>query len=163
MDLRRLRAGEWILAVSGLILLASLFLPWYTTAGGQRVSGFESMAVVDVLLAAIAASAVAALPVTAAQRVPAVPLALEGLISLGGILALLLVLLRVIDLPGGADARDWGLWVGLAAALAIPVGGFVAMRDERRSKPGRHVDLSGRPTPEPPEIEPTPLPRSERA
>ena len=41
MDLRRLRAGEILLAVSGLVLLVSLFLPWYGTAGddAQRLGG----------------------------------------------------------------------------------------------------------------------------
>jgi hypothetical protein len=34
------------------------------------------------------------------------------------------------------------------------------MRDERRSSQGRHFDLTGRPTPAPPEIEAVPAPRS---
>ena len=35
MDLRRLRAGEWVAAASGVALLVSLFLPWYGGAGGD--------------------------------------------------------------------------------------------------------------------------------
>ena len=47
MDLRRLRVGEWLAAVSGLALLASLFLPWY---GPGSVTGWEALSAIDVLL-----------------------------------------------------------------------------------------------------------------
>ena len=43
MDLRRLRAGEILLAVSGLVLLVSLFLPWYGTAGDAELTGWEAL------------------------------------------------------------------------------------------------------------------------
>ena len=80
---------------------------------------------------------------------------------LGGALAVLLVLIRVLDLPGDASAREWGLWLGLAGALGIVIGSLVAMRDERPSRPGRYTDLSGAPAPPPPEIETIPAPRPE--
>ena len=175
MDLRRLRAGEWLLAGSGVLLLASLFLPWYSMSeatalspGGGMLSvpiaaatrtGFEAFAVLDVVLALIAAGAVAVLPVTAAQRVPAVPLALQSLITVAGLVALVLVLVRVLNLPGDATGREWALWMGLAGAAGVVVGGLVAMRDERPSPPGAHVDLTGRPVARPPEVETLPAPR----
>jgi hypothetical protein len=163
MDLRRLRVGEWITAIAGLVLLASLFAPWYDAdapASGSP-SGFEALAVLDVVLALIAAGAVALLVITAAQRLPAVPLAFNVFVTLGGLLAVLLVLIRVADLPDGAGAREWGLWLGLAGALGIAAGSLVALRDERPSRPGRYTDQSGRPAPPPPEVEPIPPPRPE--
>ena len=33
MDLRRLRAGEWLAAAAGVALVVSLFLPWYEIGG----------------------------------------------------------------------------------------------------------------------------------
>jgi hypothetical protein len=45
MDLRRLRAGEWIVAVSGAALLASLFLPWYGRDAGSATGELASSAV----------------------------------------------------------------------------------------------------------------------
>jgi hypothetical protein len=163
MDLRRLRVGEWIVAVSGAALLLSLFLPWYETDGGAAATGWEGLAVVDVVLAGIVAAVVALLLVTATQRVPAVPVALDSLVALAGFVGALLVSLRVLNLPDGAADREWALWLGLAASLGIVAGGMLAMRDERLSKPGSHTDLTGRPVPPPSEIETIPAPQKERA
>jgi hypothetical protein len=160
MDLRRLRAGEWIAAACGAVLLVALFLPWY--GGGQgEATAWEALAAIDVVLALVAAIGIALLPVTASQRVPAVPIALDAIVTLAALLGLVLVLVRLANLPGEFDGREWGLWLGLAAALGMVAGGAVAMRDERLSPAGRHTDLTGRPAPPPPEIEPIPAPRPE--
>jgi hypothetical protein len=160
MDLRRLRAGEWMASVSGAVLLVSLFLPWYD-AGDANASAWEALAVVDVALALVAAFGVALLPITATQRVPAVPIAFSAFVLLAGLIGTVLVLVRAAGLPDGADGRGWALWLGLIAALGMAAGGGVAMRDERLSPPGRHTDLTGRPAASPPEIEPIPAPRPE--
>jgi hypothetical protein len=97
--------------------------------------------------------------VTATHRVPAVPLAIESLTTLFGMLGVVLVLVRVLNLPGEADAREVGLWLGLIATLGIAGGGLAGMRDERRSPRGRHTDLSGVPVSSPPEVETLPAPR----
>jgi hypothetical protein len=161
MDLRRLRAGEWIVAASGAALLLALFLPWYTADAGRSTSAWESFAVLDIVLVLIAASAVALLVVTATQPVPAVPVTLAALVALGGLVATVLVLIRVFDLPDGAAGRRWALWLGLAGSLGIFAGGLIAIRDERRSTPGRNTDLTGRPAPPPPEVETITAPRRE--
>jgi hypothetical protein len=160
MDLRRLRVGEWLAAVSGAALLVSLFLPWYGAGGGSSTA-WEALAVLDILIALVAASAVVLLVVTATQRVPAVPIALSACVTFAGAIGVGLVLIRVASLPDGADGREWALWLGLAGAVGIVVGGAVAIRDERISPPGRPTDLTGRPTAAQPEIEPLPTPRPE--
>jgi hypothetical protein len=161
MDLRRLRVGEWITAISGVALLASLFAPWYRAEDAPATSGFESLALLDIVLALVAAGAVGLWIITAAQRLPAVPLTVNTLLCLGGLLALVLVVVRVLDLPDDANAREWGLWLGLAASLGIVGGSLLAMRDERLSKPGHPTDLSGRPTAARAEIEAISAPRPE--
>jgi hypothetical protein len=167
MDLRRLRAGEWAVAASGTTLLVSLFLPWYGreagSTAGATLSGWGAFTVVDAVLALIAASAVGLLVVTAIQRVPAVPIALDALVTLAGFAATLLVLIRVLALPGEADGREWALWIGLAGAAGIAAGGMLAMRDERLSSPGRSTDATGRPAPPQPEVEVMPTPPPEGA
>jgi hypothetical protein len=160
MDLRRLRLGEWIAAISGIALLVSLFLPWYRTDDTGTSSGFESLAILDIVLALIAAAGVALFLITATQRLPAVPVAFSVFVCLGGLLGVVLVLIRVVDLPDDASAREWGLWLGLAGAIGIAAGSLVAMRDERPSRPGRTTDLSGAPAPPPAEIETIPAPRA---
>jgi hypothetical protein len=162
MDLRRLRAGEWIAAASGGALLASLFLPWYD-GGAADLSGWEALGAIDVVVALVAAAAIALLVVTATQGVPAVPVMMDALVTLAGIVGALLVLIRVLDLPADAAGREWALWLGLAGALGIVIGGSLAMRDERLSPPGYHTDASGRPAPPPPELEPIPAPGEEVA
>jgi hypothetical protein len=163
MDLRRLRAGEWIAAASGTALLATLFLPWYQLDGGANASAWDSLATLDIVLAVIAVASVALLLVTAGQRVPAVPIAFDGLVVLGGLVAAVLVLVRALNLPDGAAGREWALWLGLAASLGILAGGGLAMRDERLSPPGRHTDLTGRPAPPPPPVETISAPPGEGA
>jgi hypothetical protein len=158
MDLRRLGAGEWLAAVSGVALLVSLFLPWYSPNACLLIgdvsdvptcptaSGWESLSAIDVLLAFVAASGVLLAIVTAAQRVPAVPIALSALVALVGMVGVLLVLFRAIDLPDGADTREWAIWLGLAGAVGIVAGALLAMRDEVR--PGATVpDIPAMPAP----------------
>jgi hypothetical protein len=144
MDLRRLRAGEWIVAVSGMALVISLFTPWY----GEDRSAWDALAVTDVMLATVAAAAVAVFLITATQRVPAVPIALEAIVTILGFVALILVAVRAIWLPEIADEREWGLWLALVAAGGIPAGAWIGMRDDR---------MGG--VPPQPEAEPLPAPR----
>src|SRR5215210_6311011 len=159
MDLRRLRAGEWVTALGGAALLVALFLPWYDE-GAASPSAWESFAIVDVILALVGLAAVLLLAVTATQSAPAVPIAMDALVTLAGVVAFVLTLVKTATLPGEADGRELGLWLGLAASLVVIVGGAFAMRDERRSVAGRNVDLTGRPTAGPPEIETIPAPRT---
>jgi hypothetical protein len=153
MDLRRLRAGEWITALGGAALLVALFLGWY-----DSTTGWEALTVADILLTLIALFALALLPITATQRVPALPLMLDALVALAGKVGLVIVLIRMLSPPGGAEGLDVGIWLAVAASVAIVVGGWLAMRDERLSRPGRPTDLTGRPGPPPPEIEVLPAP-----
>jgi hypothetical protein len=178
MDLRRLRAGEWIAGVSGLVLLVALFLPWYGGEAGSpppagwtvygpldngaaALTGWQSLGALDIVLAAVALAALAIPVVTAVQRVPAVPLAHQSLTTLVGFLAVLLVLIRVLNMPDWAVEREWGLWVGLAATLGVVSGGLIAMRDERLTRAERHTDLTGVPVAAQREIETLPAPRPE--
>ena len=142
MDLRRLGAGEWLAAASGVALLVSLFLPWY----GPSANAWESLAAIDILLAFVAASGVLLAIVTAVQRVPAVPIALSALVTLVGVFGVVLVLLRVLDLPDGVAGREWAIWLGLAGAIGVVAGALIAMRDEVR--PGATVpDIPAMPAP----------------
>jgi hypothetical protein len=160
MDLRRLRAGEWLAGLSGLLLLVALFLPWYSDSAGSR-TGWESLGALDVVLAVVALSALAIPVVTALQRVPAVPLAHQSLTSLVGWLAVVLVLIRVLNMPDWAAGREWGLWVALGAAIGVAAGGMLAMRDERLTRAGRHTDLTGVPVSQQLEVETLSPPRPE--
>ena len=171
--------GEWLVGASGVVLLVALFLPWYgdiapagaygDTPSGTgwtayaalpaTITGWEAFSIIDVILALLALAAISVPIVTATHRVPALPLALESLTAIFGLIGLVLVLIRVLNLPESADGRDVGLWLALAATTGIFAGALVGIRDERRSPKGRHTDLSGVPVSSPPEIEKMPAPR----
>jgi hypothetical protein len=168
MDLRRVRVGEWLAAISGAALFASLFLPWYgtgeqqgnvciasygdTIAGGGvpcgTATGWQSLAAIDILLACVAAAGILIAVVTATHAVPAVPVAISALVSLVGLVGVILVLLRALDLPDWAGGREWGLWLALASSAGIIAGAMLAMRDEMRPA-GTRVEIEAIPAPRP--------------
>jgi len=160
MDLRRLRSGEWIAGISGLVLLVALLMPWYGDDAGSR-TGWQSLGALDVVLALVALSALSVPVVTAFHRVPAVPLAHQSLNTLVGGVAVLLVLIRVLNMPDWASGREWGLWVALAATAGVAAGDLLAMRDERLTREGRHTDLTGVPVAQQLEVETFSPPRPE--
>jgi hypothetical protein len=106
-----------------------------------------------VILAVIALAAIALFFVTASQPTAAIPIAYDALLFLASLIGVVLAVIRVSSLPGLATDRAAGVWIALAGALGVTVGALISMRDERLSAPGRHVDSTGRPVPEPPEVE----------
>jgi hypothetical protein len=117
VDLKRLRAGEWLAAAGGIALLASLFTDW-----DDGRSGFEAMAVGDVLLAALAGLAIALGLLQATQTSPAKPVGAGVLTVAFGVVGVVLVLLKLAGL---------GAFLGLASTLAILIGGWLSIADER--------------------------------
>ena len=142
MDLRRLRAGEWLAAAGGLLLLGSLFMPWY--GGG---SGYEVLTVIDILLVLVAAVAIALAVLQATQTTQALPVAFGVLTVVIGAIGVLLVLFRLIDAPGELDGPDAGAWLGLVAAVALTAGSWRSLANEHVSHipPGPEPEL--RPAP----------------
>lgn len=153
MDLRRLRAGEWIAAISGVVLLASLFLPWSQPSEGSGIelSGWETLSVTDVLLAAVAIAGIAAWVIVATANATAPGIASQTLLMPFALVMAIVLLIKV----WGYDC--YGAWVGLAATLGVLAGLLLGMRDERLSKPGQVTDATGVPA-APPEIEKLPGP-----
>jgi drug/metabolite transporter (DMT)-like permease len=147
MDLRRLRAGEWLAAAAGVVLVVSLALPWYEADDGD-VSGYQALSVIDVLLVLVAASAFTLAILQATQTSPTLPVAFGVLTVVAGAIGTLLVLFRLIDVPGAGpvDVRE-GAWIGLIAVVALTAGGWLSIKNEHVS----HVP----PGPEP-ELRPAP-------
>ncbi len=144
MRLSRLRSGE-ALALFGAVALALLLaLDWFFLSTpdarvGQHESGIRSLgwfAEVLLILAILLALALAFFTVT--QRAPSMPVTLAVLTTLFGALAVIAIAVRLVAQPGlGVDAGNVDVDVnlpailGLLSALAIAVGGWRAMADER--------------------------------
>jgi hypothetical protein len=154
VDLARLRFGDWVLGLAGVAVLAVMFLDWYGVpeeillyTGQSQFNAWEAFAVNDVILALAAVMAIATFVLTAAQPTAAVPLALGALTTLVGIIAFVLVTIRLIwppdVFPEGAPfdtARETGAWIGLVAVAALVAGGLVSIRDERAPRPEHPVE-----------------------
>src|SRR2546421_3555203 len=126
----RIRPGEVLAAAAGLVLLASLWLPWFEPPGGPKLSGWTALHVTDVVLAIAAVAAIGAAVVTAASAKPDAPIVWEAIAALPAFIAVLLAVRRLLDPPGGLE-RCAGVYVGAAASIAVLAGLWLALRDER--------------------------------
>ncbi len=156
-----MRRFEPVAGLGGIALAVSLFLPWYkdTTVvqnnlaeprlayvGGAEYTAWEAFAVIDVLLATVAALAIAVPIVSVVAKGPAKPIGLEVITSVTGLFGVLLVVFRLLDPPHGAFELRTGAWVALAGTLIAWIGSWMSMRDE--STPGaKPPDIPWRPAP----------------
>jgi hypothetical protein len=142
MDRSKLSLGDQIAAASGIVLLIALFLPWYgvdVNVGGvsasESVNAWEAMGFIDILLFLVA---LVAIGVPVARATGSLPEDVPGslLILVAGGLGVLLVLFRLIDIPGSdvpsvAESsvdfgRKIGVFLGLIATAGIAYGGWRA-------------------------------------
>jgi hypothetical protein len=148
VDVRRLRAGEWLAAAGGSALIVSLLLPWYE-GPTETLTGYQALTVIDVLLTLIALLALSLAVLQATQDTPAKPVAAGVLSVVFGAIGVLLVVFRLVDSPSdGLEVRG-GAWLGLVAAIAITVGGWRSLAAEY---------VRGLPPDPEPELRPTPAP-----
>ena len=152
--MERLRTPDKLAGALGAVLLVSLFTPWYT-AGDLDASAFEALSFIDLWLAFFALMGLALAAITATRDAPALPVALDVLTFWTGVIAGLLMLLRLLDVPGpeGID-RGWGLFLSAICVFGLSASAWKAMRDE--SAPG----LRPNPVPERQPVPPADAPVS---
>ena len=99
--MRRLRDGEWIALAGAVALVASLFLHWYGRGGGAEATAWQAFGILDVVLVLLALVPVA-LVRRPRRRVtsPAIPVFFSVMTIVAGLLAVLLILLRIVFQPG---------------------------------------------------------------
>jgi hypothetical protein len=130
MDLRRLRHGEWIAGIAGVVLLVALFLDWYSADGGATANGWESFGLTDIVLAVAAIMGVSLAVAAATQRSPAVPQTISALTVPLALASAVLAVIHTVALPDGASGREIGLYLGLAGAVGVLVGAWRSMGDQ---------------------------------
>ncbi len=136
MDTSRLTTGDIIAGVGGIVLLISLFLPWYGVSvdvagftASESASGWEALGFIDILLFLISVAAVAVVAARAAGMLPAEVPGAVVLLGLGA-LAVLLVIYRIIDIPAEDVpneidlSRKTGVFIALIGASAVAYGGW---------------------------------------
>lgn len=149
MDLDKLSPGEKISAVSGILLFVFMFFDWFgvevagvpgfsgsvTGAGG---SAWDALDVIPIflVLAIVAAVGMAVIRLMDADLEPRVPISV--IVAVLGAIAVLLILYRIVDPPGGGSfggvsvdtTLQAGIFLGLISAAGIAYGGYSAMREE---------------------------------
>jgi hypothetical protein len=128
-----LRAGELGGAIGGLGLLVATFLPWYS-AGGEDVSAWRAFSVTDIVLAAAAVAALSVAICVLFRISVSYPVAGSSVATGFGLVAAVLIVIRLIDPPGGGDPSiEIGAWLGLASAIAVTIGGYMGMQPLKAS------------------------------
>lgn len=150
MEADKLSTGEKIAAVSAILLFVFMFFDWFgvevsgvpgfsgEVAGGGG-SAWDALDVIPLflMLAVVAAIAVAVIRLTDADL--ELPVSLNAIVAALGALAVLLILYRIVDPPGGGSGFEGvevdttlklGIFLSLVAAAGIAYGGYSAMREE---------------------------------
>ena len=140
----RLTQGQLIAAVGAIVLLVAMFLPWIGVSGPSLPSGIPvpqglstgsttenvwkgSTLDVYLLITVIVAALPALLALTDSAEEFSFVSAAAFLLGVVGVI--LVAAFLTVDFPDGAD-RTIGAFLGLAATIAIAVGGFRAMQEE---------------------------------
>jgi hypothetical protein len=128
-------AGGWLTWISGLVLMLSPFMSWY--AGSDEdvtiaVTGWHT-GVLGKLVFVLGAGVLvlALLRELGIELPPAVPESLVIIVI--GALATIFVLIRLISIPDRFfpwDGRSVGIWIALAAAIAVIVAGILRASEE---------------------------------
>jgi hypothetical protein len=152
LDFSRMSPGEFLGMAAALLLLASLFLPWFTTSdenpnsalagasGGESATAWEVFGILDwVLVAACAAPFLLSWIVARGHTLTWKPGEVTMIV---GITAFVLILCNGIILGRPGDSVDIGLdigyFVGLIASAGMLVAGYLrqAFYTTARKPPG---------------------------
>lgn len=155
-DTSRLRFGDMIAGVAGLVLFISLFIEWYSASvktgfgsiGNVSVGGnaWDALGLIPILLTLCALVAIGVAVMRALGNVPRLAITPGMAVLAAGALATLLVLFRILVVPDGGAAssglvkvdfgRSIGIFLALLAALAMLVGGWLTWGEEGKPRPG---------------------------
>lgn len=136
MDVNRLRLGEMVAAAGAAVLFLVMFLDWYGVEGTSvAANAWQVFSWVDLYLFLTVVVALSLAILTMGQRTVALPLSASVLVTAMGAVATLLILYRIVDQPGPNEliSVQIGAYLGLLAAVAITVGGYLSMREEDAS------------------------------
>ena len=127
MDLSKIKNGQKIVLVAGILLIIDIFLPWYG-AFGFNINAFDSGFLAWFgALCAIAAAVIIALKVFANLKLNAGPLKAEHIAFALAVLGAFFIFLRLVT---ETTAMKFGLWLGLIIAVVLAFGTFLAMKEE---------------------------------
>jgi hypothetical protein len=145
LQLRWLRSGELLAAAGVVCVVVSLFEPWYESSAA-KLDAWDTFGPGVALLLAATSAALALVVSTLLERTTAVPVAVAVWCVPLGLFAVIAAIVRLLERPAHTSAVGVGAWLALAGAVAILVGAWQALRDERPSR-YRPADPERRPAP----------------
>jgi hypothetical protein len=132
MSLRRIRLGELIALLGAVCVAVSLLMSWYQSPSGN-LDAWQTFGPAVVLLMLACAAALFLFISTLTERSSALPVAGAVWATFLGMIAVISAVVRVLERPHGATSLCAGAWLALIGALAILIGAWQSMRDERTS------------------------------
>jgi hypothetical protein len=132
VSLRRVRPGELLAAAGAVCLIVALALPWYENATG-KLSAWSTFGPAVVLLMLATIAALVLFFATLTERSPALPVAAAVWSVVFALIAVVAAIVRVLERPDHATSLCAGAWLALVGAVAMLVGSWWSMSDERTS------------------------------
>ena len=132
MNPRQLRGGELLALVGAGCVIASLLRPWYESPAGN-LDAWSTFGPSVALLIAAACAALALVVAAVTERTAALPVSAAVWCVLLGLIGVVAAIVRVLERPDHATALCAGAWLALVGAVAIPLGAWLSLRDERGS------------------------------
>jgi hypothetical protein len=145
VNLGRLRWGEWIAALGALALLLATFRSWYTL-DGVRLTAWDMLKYGRYLLIATAIIGLFLPIVVAAERSAQTSFLAAARTAAVAFACTVYVVYRLLNRPDGGLPADTGLFIGLASALLVTIGGLISMRDQT-TRPASELETDSAPAP----------------
>jgi hypothetical protein len=132
MNVRQIRVGELLALAGAGCVIASLFTFWYESPAGN-LDAWNTFGPSMALLIAAACAALAVVVTALTERSSALPVSAAVWCVALGLAGVIAAVVRVLERPDHATALCIGPWLALVGAVAILLGAWLALRDERSS------------------------------
>jgi hypothetical protein len=132
MSTSKVRAGELLALAGAVCVIVSLLVPYYEGPATGTLKAFDTFGPGVALLLAATAAALAMFASALTERTTALPVAAAVWTAPLGLAALIAAIVRLLERPQHATHVCAGGWLALAGALAILLGSWRAVHDERR-------------------------------
>lgn len=124
MDFSRLRQGEIVAGIGGIALIVFLFFDWFQGTSGWSAYGAD---LTGFIIALAGFTAVKFAGLAALGKRLNIPVPRGGITLVLGSVAVLIIVWTLFATD--FDGVEFGLFLGLAAAVAITVGALMALRE----------------------------------
>ena len=132
MRTRAPRAGELLALAGAVCVIVAMFLPWYQGATG-RLDAWETFGPAVVLLLLAAGAGLWLFASTVTERSTALPVAVGVWTVVLGVIGLVSAIVRLLERPDHSTQLCAGPWLALVGTLAVLVGAWLSLKDERVS------------------------------